>query len=153
MSRIRQTFPTQLLIPLSIITLLVGAVATGARKFHDGQGRPTVVYAHPPCPPDLMVFFEQAFADFRVTYPDIDLQVLHITGNYEDKIKIMFAGNVAPDVIFMYPIAFPAWVSLDALAPLNDLMAKDGEVSEEDYPAFLTGGEVGCWGRPVGCVA
>jgi len=80
-----------------------------------------------------MRYFEEAFEDFRSSHPDIDFKVLHVTGNYEDKIKIMFAGKVAPDVIFMYPTALPAWVDLDALMPLNDLLASSGETTVEDY--------------------
>jgi multiple sugar transport system substrate-binding protein len=143
MRTIKRTFPSQLLVPLAVITLLAVAVATGGRKTQDAQGRPTVVYAHPPCPPDLMAYFEQAFTDFREQHPEIDFRVLHITGNYEDKIKIMFAGKVAPDVIFMYPTALPAWVELNALAPLDDLMAADGKVTKDDY--FRAGVETFSW--------
>ena len=128
-----RSLPTQLLVPLALITLLVVTILTGGRKVHDAQGRPTVIYAHPPCPPDLMVHFEKAFADFRQQHPEIDLRVLHITGQYEDKVKIMFAGKVAPDVIFMYPTELPAWVDLNALEPLNELMARDGQVKTDDY--------------------
>lgn len=125
--------PTQLLVPLAIIALLAVTILTGGRKTHDAQGRPTVIYAHPPCPPDLMRYFEEAFEDFRQSHPDIDFRVLHITGQYEDKIKIMFAGKVAPDVIFMYPKALPAWVDLEALLPLNDLLTSNGRTKAEDY--------------------
>jgi multiple sugar transport system substrate-binding protein len=112
--------PGQLFVPIAIVALLVTMVVTGGRAKHDAQGRPVVVYAHPPCPPDLMAYFERAFADFRQAHPQIDFRVLHITGNYEDKIKVMFAGKVAPDVIFMYPTALPAWVDLAALTPLDE---------------------------------
>lgn len=125
--------PSQLLVPAAIIALLVGVIVTGGRATRDAQGRPTVVYAHPPCPTDLMAYFERAFDDFQEQHSEIDFRVLHITGSYEDKIKIMFAGNVAPDVIFMYPTALSAWVDLNALAPLDELMAGDGKVSPEDY--------------------
>ena len=123
--------PSQLLVPLFVVLLLAGAILTGGRKVLDPQGRPTIVYAHPPCPPDLMVCFERAFDDFRATHPGIDLRVLHITGSYEDKVKIMFAGKVAPDVIFMYATALSAWVALDALAPLSDMMERDDAIAAE----------------------
>lgn len=113
---------SSLWIPIVAVAILIGSILTGGRADSDPQGRPVVVYAHPPCPPDLMRYFEEAFADFRQSHPEINLQVLHITGNYEDKIKVMFAGKVAPDVIFMYPTALPAWVELGALRPLNDLL-------------------------------
>jgi multiple sugar transport system substrate-binding protein len=126
--------PGQLLVPLAATGLLLAAILTGERPTRDARGRPTVVYAHPPCPPDLMAYFTRAFDDFRRTHPDLDFRVLHVTGNYEDKIKVMFAGNVAPDVIFMYPTALPAWVQLGALRPLNDWM---GSHSADYFPAAL----------------
>ena len=144
MINIHRLFPTQLLVPLALVALLALTIATGGRQTHDEQGRPTVVYAHPPCPPDLMAYFEKAFTDFRSTHPDIDFRVLHITGNYEDKIKVMFAGKVAPDVIFMYPESLPAWVELDALAPLDDMIAVDPQLSASDY--FDAGLQTFTWG-------
>ncbi len=127
-------------IPVGMGLLLVLAISSGRRPDRDDRGRPIVVYAHPPCPPELMAFYRPAFEEFRRTHPDIDFRVLHITGNYEDKIKVMFAGKVAPDVIFMYPTALPAWVTLGALEPLDDLLARDPTVGREDYfePAIAT---------------
>ena len=106
------------LVPLFMVALLGGALIFGGKKATSADGRPVVVYAHPPCPPELMVFYNGIFDDFRRDHPEIDLRVLHVTGTYEDKVKVMFAGDVAPDVIFMYPTTLPAWVSLGALAPL-----------------------------------
>ena len=133
MTALRRISKGQLAVPLVTLGLLAAAIMTGGRATHDEEGRPTVVYAHPPCPPDLMVDFEKAFDDFRGKYPAIDLRVLHITGNYEDKIKVMFAGKVAPDVIFMYPTALSAWVDLNALLPLDELMERDGKMRRSDY--------------------
>ncbi|MFC1672080.1 ABC transporter substrate-binding protein, partial [Planctomycetota bacterium] len=85
------------------------------------------------CPPPLMKIYNDIFDEFRRTHPDINLRVLHITGNYEDKIKVMVAGNVAPDTIFMYPSALAAWVELDALEPLDTNLAADPKVGTSDY--------------------
>ena len=94
-----------------------------------------------------MQHFERAFDAFREQHPEIQLKVLHITGEYEDKIKVMFAGRVAPDVIFMYPTALAAWVDLGALKPLDDLIASDQQTGRDDFfPAavqtFTYGGKV-----------
>lgn len=124
---------TSLLVPLAALTILAGALLSGNRPVADEQGRRVVVYAHPPCPPALMRYFDEAFDDFRKSHPDIDLQVLHITGSYQDKIKVMFAGNVAPDVIFMYPSDLAAWVELGALTPLDDLLAANSKTRVSEY--------------------
>jgi multiple sugar transport system substrate-binding protein len=118
--------------------LIAVALPGKERPVRDRAGRPVVVYAHPPCPPELMAIYNPIFDEFRRTHPDIDFRVLHITGNYEDKIKVMFAGNVAPDVIFMYPTALPAWVDLGGLEPLDDYLARSGKTRREDYfPVML----------------
>jgi len=127
-----------ILIPFVMALILAIALLTGRRQPSDRDGRPIVVYAHPPCPPELMDLYRPIWNEFQRTHPDINFQVLHITGNYEDKIKIMFAGNVAPDVIFMYPTALPAWVDLGALEPMDEYLARSRETSHKDYfPVML----------------
>ena len=138
------------LVPLFMVALLGGALAFGGKKTTSADGRPVVVYAHPPCPPELMVFYNGIFDDFRRDHPEIDLRVLHVTGTYEDKVKVMFAGDVAPDVIFMYPTTLPAWVSLGALAPLPP---DEAAAARRDYfapmvDAFTIDGQL--YGYPEG---
>jgi len=126
------------MIPLVMLTIMAVAFFTGQKQEEDSQGRPVVIYAHPPCGPELMKLYRPVWEEFKRTHPDIDFRVLHITGKYEDKIKIMFAGKVAPDVIFMYPQALPAWADMEALEPLDEYIDKSGEVSRDDYfPAML----------------
>jgi len=121
------------LIPLGMALVFLVAFLSGRRPTADEEGRPIVVYAHPPCPPKLMDLYRPVWREFERTHPDIRFEVLHITGNYEDKIKVMFAGKVAPDVIFMYPTALPAWVDLGALEPLDEYLANSPDASREDY--------------------
>jgi len=139
------------LIPLGIMFVLGVALLSGRDRRVDTSGRPVVVYAHPPCPPELMALYRPIWDRFKETHPDIRFEVLHVTGNYEDKIKVMFAGNVAPDVIFMYPAALPAWVDLGALHPLDTLLERHPQVSRTDYfPAMLEtfSYEGKCYGLP-----
>jgi multiple sugar transport system substrate-binding protein len=126
------------LVPAGVLLVLAVALLAQRREYRDAAGRPVVVYAHPPCPPWLMEYYKPLFEEFQRTHPEIDFRVLHITGKYEDKIKVMFAGKVAPDVIFMYPTALASWVELGALEPLDDYLARSDDVSREDYfPAML----------------
>ncbi len=126
------------MIPLVMLLFLGVAFLTGRRTGVSKDGRPIVVYAHPPCGPELMKLYRPIWKEFRRTHPDIDFRVLHITGKYEDKIKVMFAGNVAPDVIFMYPKALPTWADMDALEPLDGYLDKSEKVNRDDYfPSML----------------
>ncbi len=120
------------IVPGVLVVLLVAAFLTGGRT-HQGNQR-LVVYAHPPCPPSLMEkYYDPIFAAFRRAHPEIELKVLRITRNYEQKIKVMFAGRVCPDVIFMYPQQLPAWAHLGALRDLDELAAADPAFRREDY--------------------
>jgi len=130
---LRRLLRSSWLIPAAVLGILAVSFFTGRRRSSDSEGRPIVVYAHPPCPPELMELYYPIWDEFERTHPEINFQMLHITGNYEDKIKVMFAGKVAPDVIFMYPTALPAWVELGALEPLDGYLERSGKVSREDY--------------------
>ncbi len=120
-------------IPLGVLCVLFAAVVGSRRSYVDQHGRPVVVYAHPPCPPSLMALYEPIWEAFRRAHPQIDFRVLHVTGKYEDKIKVMYVGKIAPDVIFMYPTALPAWAELGTLMPLDEMLARDPAVGRSDY--------------------
>jgi multiple sugar transport system substrate-binding protein len=136
---LRSVLSSPWIIPFTMASILAAALLTGRRGGQDETGRPVVVYAHPPCGPDLMALYNPIFDEFQRTHPDIDFRLSHITGLYEDKIKIMFAGKVAPDVIFMYPTALAAWVELGALEPLDTYLdAPDSGTRREDFfPVML----------------
>lgn len=127
---LRRLLISPIMIPVCMVLLVASAFVFGRKPQIDSSGRPIVIYAHPPCPPDLMVIYDRIFARFRKTHPGIDLKVLHINGKYLDKVKVMFAGNVAPDVIFMYPYDLPAWTSVHALVPLDSMLRPS---SRSDY--------------------
>jgi len=129
----RRILFSPIVIPIGMVVLLAASFLAARRPARDSRGRPIVVYAHPPCPPELMELYRPIWDEFRRTHPDIGFRVLHITGNYEDKVKVMFAGKVAPDVIFMYPTALAAWVDLGALEPLDDCLARTDKASRSDY--------------------
>ncbi len=129
-----------------IVVLLVFAVGfmNGCSSRTDKEspeakaGKVTIVYAHPPCPPDLLKIYDRIFEKFRKTHPHINLRVLYITADYESKILTMFAGNTAPDVIFMYPNALPVWSSKNALREIEPFIEKDPDFNLNDYyPGML----------------
>lgn len=130
----RQEFSWFKIIILVVLSssFIVGC-GTDKADLEAKAGRVTVVYAHPPCPPDLLKIYNRIFEKFRETHPHINLRVLHVTRNYEAKILTMFAGGVAPDVIFMYPEALPAWVSRNALKKLEPFMENDPDFNLYDY--------------------
>src|SRR5438105_14790759 len=46
-------------------------------------------------------FFQAAVNRFRAKRPDVDVELLPISGNYYHKILVMIAGRTAPDLMWM----------------------------------------------------
>lgn len=111
---------------------------TDKEKLEAKRDKVTIVYAHPPCPPDLLEIYNRIFEKFMETHPHINLKVLYFPRDYEAKILAMFAGNTAPDVIFMYPKALPTWVSKNALREIESFIREDSDFNINDYyPGML----------------
>jgi multiple sugar transport system substrate-binding protein len=60
----------------------------------------------------------QVVADFQRQHPAIRVQVLHIPDQYFQKLHILFAGGVAPDVVQMNSFYLPVYAQAQCLAPL-----------------------------------
>jgi len=115
-------------IPVVIIALIVLCFATGTGT----SGRPKTLYAHPPCPPELMDrYYVPILQRYLDGHPDFGYQ--HVATNYEQKTLTMVVGGLAPDVIFVYPHNFSLWVSKDVLTPLDDLIAADADIDYSQY--------------------
>lgn len=79
--------------------------------------------------------------DFERTHPDIHVQLLHIPENYYQKLHILVAGDMTPDVIFTNSISFPIYASQGIFRDLRPLLAKDGQAhgfkAKTFYPSAL----------------
>lgn len=60
-------------------------------------------------------------AEFEKENPDINLEFIHIPQNYFQKIHLLFASNLAPDVIFINNLYLPVYANAGVLEelPLN----------------------------------
>jgi multiple sugar transport system substrate-binding protein len=68
---------------------------------------------------------DEVIAAFNAKYPNIQIKTFHEPwASYFDKIQTMFAGDSAPDVLFLTNIA--SYASKGVLAPLNDLAKQSG---------------------------
>src|SRR5882724_3756010 len=62
---------------------------------------------------------DEVIAAFNAKYPNIQIKTFHEPwASYFDKIQTMFAGDSAPDVLFLTNIA--SYASKGVLAPVND---------------------------------
>lgn len=80
-------------------------------------------------------------AGFEQTHPGVHVQLLHIPENYYQKLHILVAGDLAPDVIFTNSLSFPIYASQGVFRDLRPLMAQDRGVDalheNQFYPQAL----------------
>lgn len=67
--------------------------------------------------------------DFERGHPKIQVQLLHIPENYYQKLHILVAGDMAPDVIFTNSLSFPIYASQGIFKDLRPYVALQGQVS------------------------
>ncbi len=70
-------------------------------------------------------------SDFEKENPDIKVEFLHIPQNYFQKLHLMFASNLAPDVIFINNLNIPVYEKY--LLDLNEIIKN----KEDYYPQVL----------------
>lgn len=58
-------------------------------------------------------------ADFEKKNPDIKVEFIHIPQNYFQKLHLLFASNLAPDVIFINNLYLPIYADANLLDTLN----------------------------------
>lgn len=80
--------------------------------------------------------------EFEQNHPDIHVKLLHIPENYYQKLHILVAGDLTPDVIFTNSISFPIYASQGIFRDLRPFLAKNGQVGaglsrETFYPSAL----------------
>lgn len=59
-------------------------------------------------------------AEFEKQNPDIKVEFMHIPQNYFQKIHLLFASNLAPDIIFMNNLYLPVYANAGMLEEVTD---------------------------------
>lgn len=59
-------------------------------------------------------------AEFESENPDIKVDFVHIPQNYFQKIHLLFASNLAPDVLFINNLYLPVYANAGVLEEIND---------------------------------
>ena len=62
---------------------------------------------------------------FEQQNPDIKIQLLHIPQNYFQKLHLLYASNLAPDVVFINNYYLPKYVKAGLLEDLTEFINKD----------------------------
>jgi len=70
-------------------------------------------------------------AEFEKQNPDIKVDFMHIPQNYFQKIHLLFASNLAPDVIFVNNLYLPIYANAGLLEDLNEIKRRNSAHSSQ----------------------
>src|SRR6476469_3473042 len=68
--------------------------------------------------------YTAAIDRFRAKRPDVDVQLIEVTGNYYHKLAVMCAGRIAPDLMWMGQ-GFGEFANRGAVLDVTDRIARD----------------------------
>lgn len=63
--------------------------------------------------------------DFEAKNPDIKVDFIHVPQNYFQKIHLLFASNLAPDIVFVNNYYLPKYVKADLLEDVTGLVRQN----------------------------
>lgn len=129
---------------LSVIMILLGSVFYGCGS-HSAKHLTTIQLSTWGSAQEITVL-KSLLRAFEREHPTIRVDLLHIPENYYQKLHILIAGDMIPDVIFTNNISFPIYASQgifrDLKADLDTAGQQDGKQSaiihaKDFYPAAL----------------
>ncbi len=109
-----------------LILICLILISTGCRQKQDDN----LVFATWGSKTEVQIL-KELLSDFEKENPDIKVEFLHIPQNYFQKLHLMFASNLAPDVIFINNLNIPVYEKY--LLDLNDIVKN----KEDYYPQVL----------------
>lgn len=75
-------------------------------------------------------------ADFEKENPDIKVEFIHIPQNYFQKIHLLFASNMAPDVLFVNNLYLPIYANAGVLQDMGELVSMKKQFFPEALEAL-----------------
>ena len=79
--------------------------------------------------------------EFENENPDVKIELLHIPQNYFQKLHLLFASNLAPDVIFINNYYAPKYIQAGLLEDLSMCFDKQNYF-EKSYSGFSSNGKI-----------
>lgn len=71
--------------------------------------------------------------EFEQNNPDIHVELLHIPQNYFQKLHMMVAANLSPDVIFVNNLNIPVYASGNIFKDLTPILRKDNSLQDKQF--------------------
>ncbi|MBY0405481.1 MAG: sugar ABC transporter substrate-binding protein, partial [Cyanobacteria bacterium] len=77
-------------------------------------------------------------AEFEAQHPDIQVELIHIPDQYYQKLHILIASGLTPDVVFTNSLSFPIYMSQGIFRDLSPDLQKSHALAMKDfYPSAL----------------
>jgi multiple sugar transport system substrate-binding protein len=136
-----------LLSVLSVVFLIAGC-----GKKQDGAGAVKKLEVYYIATPHVAVFYKEVFEKFEQNYPGVKLKLNNIPSNYYMILQTRFAGNTAPDVIYIQNKSLADYTDRGVLLNLKRYIGKDNyDISDICKLGFEEGGitEDKIYGIPV----
>lgn len=85
-----------------------------------------------------MTVLKELIQAFEALHPALKVDILHIPENYYQKLHILVAGDLTPDVVFTNSISFPIYASQGVFRDLRPFLSANSALSESQfYPQAL----------------
>ncbi len=78
--------------------------------------------------------YREAVREFEAAHPDISVRLLETSGNFYQKVTVMIAGRIAPDLMWMGQ-SFNEFAERDIFLDLSDRVER--EIDLGDYPSEI----------------
>lgn len=101
-----------------IIIMFLSIILTGCTKISNNTSVKTVKFSSWGSQSELVVL-KNLIKEFETENPDIKVELIHIPQNYFQKLHLLFASNLAPDVIFINNIYAPIYIKANLLEDLS----------------------------------
>jgi len=71
--------------------------------------------------------------EFEKENPNIKVKLIHIPDNYFQKLHLLIASNLAPDVIFINNLNAPIYIDANKFEDLSSYLSNSEKISKEDF--------------------
>ncbi|MCQ2957738.1 MAG: sugar ABC transporter substrate-binding protein [Candidatus Gastranaerophilales bacterium] len=76
---------------------------------------------------------KELIAVYEQDNPDIKIDLIHIPDNYFQKIHLLIASNLAPDIIFVNNLNAKLYIDANKFEPLNKYLGNSENISKKDF--------------------
>lgn len=113
---------------LLILILFISLLLTGCNSIFPQQKKTVIKFASWGSKSEIQIL-KPILSEFEVKNPDIKVEFMHIPQNYFQKIHLLFASNLAPDVMFINNLYLPIYANAGVL---EEVKSKKEEVKGEE---------------------